>query len=148
MGRRLLTLLDRMRPSVASRVARAQARQKIGHDQSSHDRQFHLGDSVFVRNFAVGPTWIAGCITAENGPRSFTVELNDGRVVKRHLDHVRSRSVGLPPVDSNGDSIADIPLPSIPASPEPTDHEVSCSSQPTTPRRFTRQRGPPDRYTP
>ena len=137
-----------MRPSVASRVARAQARQKVGHDQSSHDRQFNLGDSVFVRNFAVGPTWVAGCISAENGPRSFVVELSDGRVVKRHIDHVRSRSVGPPSIHSNGDGIADIPLPSIPASPEPIDHEVSSSSQPATPRRSTRQRVPPDRYTP
>lgn len=48
---------------------------------------------------------LAGCITAENGPKSFMVELSDGRVLKRHLDHVRSSSVGHPPVDSNGDGI-------------------------------------------
>ena len=43
--------------------------------------------------FAVGPTWIAGCITAENGPKSFMVELSDSRMVKHHLDQIRSSSV-------------------------------------------------------
>lgn len=46
----LLTRLDQMRPSVSSWVTRAQAHQKAGHDQLSHDRQSKLGDSVFVRN--------------------------------------------------------------------------------------------------
>ena len=99
-----------MRPSVASRVTRAQARQKAGHDKMSQDRQFTLltkpssptngeGDSVFVRNFAAGPMWVAGSITAECEPRSFDVELGDGRVVKCHIDPVRSRAVA-PPGDN------------------------------------------------
>ena len=96
MGRHLQTHLDLMCPSVSLRVIRAKARQKVGHDKSSHDRQFTLGDSVFAWNFATGPTWIAGSVTAEHGPCSFLVELSDGRVVKRHIDHVRRRTVAHP----------------------------------------------------
>ena len=71
-------------------MTRAHAHQKAAHDKTSYDRQFTLGDSVFVRNFAAGPTWVAGSITAERGPQSFDVELCDGRVVKRHIDNIRS----------------------------------------------------------
>ena len=67
MRHRLQTRLDLMHPSVASRVTRAQARQKAGHDKTSQDRQFTLGNSVFVRNFAASPTWVAVSITAEHG---------------------------------------------------------------------------------
>ena len=48
---------------------------------------------MFVQNFAAGPSWVAGTIIAVCGPLSFDVELRDGRVVKCHIDHVRSRTV-------------------------------------------------------
>ena len=96
MGRHLQTHLDLMCPSVSLQVIRAKAHQKVDHDKSSYDRQFTLVDSVFVWNFAAGPTWIAGSITAEHGPCAFVVELSDGRVVKCHIDHVRRRTVAHP----------------------------------------------------
>ena len=102
-------------------VTRAQARQKAGHDKMSQDRQFTLGDSVFVWNFAAGPTWVAGSITAECGPRSFDVELGDGRVGKRHIDHVRSWAVAPPGDNSASVDTEDIPLPSTSAPTEPVD---------------------------
>ena len=122
-------------------MSRAQARQKAGHYKASHDRQLTLGDSVFVQSFAAGPTWVAGVITAERGPRSFDVELCDGRVVKRHIDHVRSQD-GSVSVD-----IEDVPLPSYTAS-EPGNAQGPSAAQVTSPHRSTRVRGPPDRYTP
>ena len=148
LGRRLRTHLDLMRPSVASRVARAQDRQKADHDRSSRDRKFEPGSLVFVKNFTAGPNWLPGCIRSLRGPLSFEVELDDGRVVKRHVDHVRSRRRA-PSMDepSNGD-MDDVPLPWPPESTEPVDASSSESSHSTTPRRSTRTRGPPDRYTP
>ena len=148
MGRRLQTRLDLMRPSVASRVIRAQARQKAGHDKTGQDRQFTLGDSAFVRNFAASPTWVAGSITAERGLRSFDVELGDGRVVKRHIDHIRSRAVAHPGSNSASVDTEDIPLPSTAAPTEPVDTPSPSTPPVTTPRRSTRTRAPPDRYTP
>ena len=137
-----------MRPSVASCVARAQDRQKADHDRSSRDRKFEPGSLVFVKNFTAGPNWLPGCIRSLRGPLSFEVELDDGRVVKRHVDHVRSRRRA-PSMDepSNGD-MDDVPLPWPSESTEPVDASSSESSHSTTPRRSTRTRGPPDRYTP
>ena len=148
MGRRLQTHLDLMHPSMPSHVTRAQARRKAGHDKTNQDRQFTLGDSVFVWNFAASPTWVAGSITAECGPRSFDVELCDGRVVKRHIDHIRSRTVARPWDNPASVDTEDIPLPSTSAPPEPVDAPSPSAPPVTSPRRSTRTHRPPDRYTP
>ena len=131
-----------MRLSISYQVTRAQARQKAGHDQSSKDRQVKLGD--LMRNIAAGLTWVAGSITAaESGPRSFVVELSDGRVVKRHLGHVRSKTVAHSQDITNEHNIDDIQWPFLPAAAEPVGEDGSSSSQMTTPRRSTRQQGSP-----
>ena len=46
---------------------------------------------MFVRNFAAGHSWVT--VIAVCVPLSFDVELRDGRVVKSHIDHIRSREV-------------------------------------------------------
>ena len=51
-----------------------------------------VGDKVHATNFSRGPAWVSGVITASNGPVSYTVEIQDGRTWKRHVDHVRGRS--------------------------------------------------------
>lgn len=144
MGRRLQTQLDLIRPSIASRVSRAQAHQKVGHDKSSHDRQFTLGEAVFVRNFTAGPRWVAGVITTERGPRSFDVELSDARVIRRHIDHIRKRKEGTQVEDSTRVDNEDVPLSSTP---EIEKDQGPTIPQVTVPRRSNRVRRPPDRYT-
>lgn len=114
----------------------------------SQDRQFKLGDSVFVRNFTAGLTWVAGSITAENGPRSFIVELRDGQVVKSHIDHVRSRTVAHSQDVSDEHDTDDIQWPSLLAPAEPVIKDGSSSAQVTTPQTSTRQCIPPKCYTP
>ena len=56
MGRPLKTHLDFLRPDLASKVREAQ----VTHDQKSHFHLFQVGDQVFIRNFVVGPKWLAG----------------------------------------------------------------------------------------
>ena len=51
-----------------------------------------LGDSVFARNFGTGQKWLAGTVVTVKG-QSCTVELADGRNIRRHLDHIRPCSV-------------------------------------------------------
>ena len=50
-----------------------------------------MGDTVGVKNFAAGPKWLEGYVTNQNGPVSFEVTLIDGRVVRRHIDHLNSK---------------------------------------------------------
>ena len=45
-----------------------------------------------MRNFSnSNEKWLPGAILAQRGPLSFVVELTDGRVFRRHQDHVRLR---------------------------------------------------------
>ena len=91
-GRRLTTRLDLSKPSREARVESNQQRQKKGHDLHARERQFSLGDHVFVRNFANGPVWLSGRVLEVTGPCPCVVTLQDGRLVRRHQDHIRRRS--------------------------------------------------------
>ena len=44
---------------------------------------------MFVSNFGRGQDWLAGVVESQTRPLSFRVRLEDGRLVKRHMDHVR-----------------------------------------------------------
>ena len=47
---------------------------------------------MYVCNFSNGARWLPGKISAVLGSRHFEVKLSDGRIVKKHLDHVRMRT--------------------------------------------------------
>ena len=96
MGRRPRSHLDLLHPTVKSKVQANQFRQKMAHDRSAQNREFQLDDTVYVRNFAGGAVWLPGRITAVRGPYSFEATLQDGRVVRRHIDHVRRRFPAVP----------------------------------------------------
>ena len=51
-----------------------------------------MEDQVYVRGFGNGPRWIPGTIVKVHGSRSFEIKLSDGRMVRRHLDHIRLRT--------------------------------------------------------
>ena len=46
---------------------------------------------MFANNFSGKEEWVPGIISKVQGPVSFLISLDDGRVVCRHVDHVKSR---------------------------------------------------------
>ena len=46
---------------------------------------------MFV-NFGHGSKWLAGIIEEIRGPLTYMVKLSDGRLVRRHVDHIRNRT--------------------------------------------------------
>ena len=92
-GRHVHTHLDLVKPNLTSRVQLKQQQQKSAHDLHAKERRFQVGDTVFARNFPVTsvPTWLSGQIIAVHGPLSYLIELEDGRHICRHVDHIRSR---------------------------------------------------------
>ena len=93
MGRRPRSHLDLMHPTTTSRVLASQARQKAGHDQrASKVRSFQLDEAVYAKNSASGPKWVSGVITAIRGPLSYEVTLSDHRVIRHHVDHLKSHA--------------------------------------------------------
>ena len=50
------------------------------------------GAQVYARNFSQGPKRVPGILRESNGPTAFKVELEDGRMWRRHQDHLISES--------------------------------------------------------
>ena len=141
MGRLPRCHLDLMRPDITPKVRRCQERQKTNHDHHAKERSLVEGDAVFVKNFGAGPAWLAGSIVDTLGSLSLQVKLTDGRVVRRHIDHVRVRFTPLhdevleeeddyfSQADPEEQQPLELKVPQPPATPAP-----SQSSPPTTAR--------------
>ena len=85
------TRLDLLRPSVQDKVLQKQAYDKQRHDTHAAARTFMTGDSAWALNFQGKPKWMPTVIENQLGPLTFTVRLSDGRLWKRHQDHIRER---------------------------------------------------------
>ena len=77
-GRMLLVIVD---ADLGVAVSQKQARQKKNHDLHSHSRDFHVGERVLVRNMRP--------IVEHRGPLSYLVQVANGVVWRRHVDHLR-----------------------------------------------------------
>ena len=90
MGRRLISALDLLRPNLDRQI-----REKMSSvvDRPKTNRiDLQLLDPVYVRNFGQGSLWWKGKIVNRHGPVTWLIELTDGRVIQRHVDHVRLRN--------------------------------------------------------
>ena len=52
-----------------------------------------MGDLVYVKNFRPGPEWLPAMVVAKLGPLSYLVENSDHKSWRRHIYHLKSRSV-------------------------------------------------------
>ena len=147
LRRKPRSILNLLQPDVGHRVRSNQARQKFGHDKHAKARQFMVDDSVFIRNFSTtGPTWLPGTIIETRGPLTFYIQLGDGRVCRRHIDHIRHRACETPVTDVQ-DEIDDNLLPTPASTQSDTSDSAITNSTPTIElRRSTRTRNPPDRF--
>ena len=64
---------------------------KVHHDTNCKLREFDAGDAVYIRNFKGTPLWLPGTIDKCRGPVSYSVKLQNGTVLKRHVDHIKGR---------------------------------------------------------
>ena len=62
LGRHPRSRLDLLKPNTAERVERNQRKQKEQHDLRSRERNFGVGDDVFVRNYHHGNKSLPGVI--------------------------------------------------------------------------------------
>lgn len=92
-GRPLRLQLDLMCPNIQSNVIYHQEQRKHDHDRRAKERDFKPGDSVYVQNCAQGANWLPGVVVEARGPISYTVSLEDRRLVRRHVDHIRIREL-------------------------------------------------------
>ena len=135
--------MDLLKPNIATGVQINQTRQKLGHDMRTRDRQVNIDDRVFVRNFATsGNTWLPGVIIEPRGELAFFVELQDGRVFRRHIDHIRHRTCPVDGSDTSAETDDILPPTTANSAISSTDESSHRSD---ILRRSTRVRNPPDR---
>ena len=92
MGKQIRTRLDLLVPSVDDNVIENQPKMIKG----GKTRYFYIGDNVYILNFSKNAKehkWLSAVIVSKPGPLTYIVELPNGRLFKRHVDHIRARSV-------------------------------------------------------
>ena len=149
LKRGLRTRLDLLRPSVHDTVRDKQDVQKTHHNHHAREREMTVGQTVMVRNLRPGDAWIPGVIVKMLGPVSYLVDVGEGRVWKRHVDHLKQRDLPDPEHSSLEETDSELPTPetdvatpvttpeaSVTESTEPVDESV-LSSTPDSPTATT-----------
>ncbi len=90
LGRRSRSQVDLAKPDLNQQV---EAKQLTFPAQKGKEKEASLsiGSLVFIKNFCPGLRWLPGSITRASGPKSFIITLTDGRIVRRHVNHIRHR---------------------------------------------------------
>ena len=160
MNRHLRSHLDLLHPNFLAQVQQKREKQKDHHDQHSKQHNFKEGERVYAKDFPEGKKWLPGIIAKKEGKVTYHVLLDDNRVVRRHIDHVRSRTpdstaeVDLPQDNTDEDEILfDTTLP-VTTRREPDNDNNGESSVPNNLsessnvelRRSNRTRQPPIRF--
>ena len=85
-----------------------------------------------MKNFSkTGPVWLAGIINEKKGPLNFHIELADGCILRRHMEHIQQRMCkkeNKQPVDWDDDSLL---TPTSTSATTPVDNNPTVSLQPT-----------------
>ena len=131
MGRRPKTRLDLLYPDLGKEVQSQQVKQRFYADRSAKARGFCIGDIVYARNYAVGKAWLPATVLGVDGPVSFVVRLDDGRIWRRHCEQLRERFVD---VDSDEPDFPDLTPPSEEAAGGDIGSPAAESTSPLMPR--------------
>ncbi|UYV73841.1 hypothetical protein LAZ67_11001093, partial [Cordylochernes scorpioides] len=137
MNRNLKSLINKFHPEGVSE-GRMRQEDRLIRNWKPH-RVVNEGQAVIARGYH-GPRWLPGVVREKTGPVSIKVETNDGEIVNRHLDQVRSceESEALPSTSSTPQVTPDFERP-------PAVQETDSSEGTPKPvlRRSLRIRKPP-----
>ncbi len=144
LQRKLRTQFDLLKPSIKGTVEAHQAAQKVNHDQHSKLRSLDLGSLVMVKDFRHSKQWIPGTIVKKLGPLTYHVDVGNGQILKRHVDHLTLRQES---------SVEDITITASDSTIQDNFHYPESDSpvptppveNPQGPRYPQRERRPPDR---
>ena len=92
LGRKPRSTLDLVYPEIGRKVLQSQASQKLTHDWHAKEHTMREGEAVYASNFKSGPKWMPGVLKQSAGPTSSSFQLEGGRLLRRHQDHLIPRS--------------------------------------------------------
>ena len=109
MGKKLRNTLDLLHPDLTKKLSeKSQKWSNTG--RASKCRKFSVGDTLFACNHRGKTVWIPATVIKITGTRSYLVKVNDGIVLRRHIDQLRSRYPTGVEVSQSSDT-EDWPLP-------------------------------------
>ncbi|XP_028400838.1 uncharacterized protein K02A2.6-like [Dendronephthya gigantea] len=88
LQREVRTRLSLVKPDLTRTVAHEQSKMKSHFDQHTKSRQFAPGDNVLAKDFTSSERWQPAQVLQRKSIRSYSVQLSDGRVWNRHVDHL------------------------------------------------------------
>ena len=93
LNRQIRTRVDIMLPHKHNHVLVKQQNMITG-GKRSVSRSLYMGDPVRIINFSkhAKDKWLPGVVTDKHGPLTYLITLDDGRIFRRHLDHIRLRT--------------------------------------------------------
>ena len=74
-----------------SEVQIRQERQVTDRNKGTKSRVITVGETVFVQDLPNGSSWTPGVVKEQRGPKTYLVELENGCVFRRHIDHIQHR---------------------------------------------------------
>ena len=101
---------------------------KFYHDRRAKFRELSVGDTVLARGDLSREKWQSGTVLKHNAPHSYQVQLDDGRIWRRHADDVLQNNPSTKPAEPATPSLDEAIQPSsaVEAShPLPTDRPDS-----------------------
>ena len=143
-GRQLRIRFDLLHPELNVEIERKQQQQKKNFDRNVQQREFTIGDYVFVRNYSrhhqADQRWISGTISRQIGQVTFIVRLEDSEIcVKRHKNQMRHRVPNrIPEIEASSTPIEDNTSQLVNSTEEP--HYPSRRRRP--PRDLLKRTGP------
>ena len=88
LQRKLRTRFDLLNPNIESVVKIKQSNQKTHHDKHVKQRHFSKGQLVMVKDFIL-MKWIPGKIVNTTGPLSYSIQIENERIICHHVDHCK-----------------------------------------------------------
>ena len=145
MQRKPRSRLDLLKPQLSTTVHLKQTKQKLNHDKSTPVHQFQIDDAVYVQDLPSRSTWLPGTVVKIRGLLTYDIELEDGRIVTRHVDNIRRQQ---PQTTSLSSSITteDDCLPTAVACSDNSSVTEPTDSAAVPLHRSTRVTHPPNRY--
>ena len=140
LQRRLRTIFDLLKPDTRGMVTSKQTDQKQHHDKHVKLRDLFVGTPVMVRDYHHSHQWIPGRVLKKLGPVTYSVDVGDGRIWKRHIDQLTERFGARDTPESPRDALNDDDGFQYPAQPEP-----ECEPEPVREAEPARVVPPPQR---
>ena len=79
--------LDLVKPDLRQQVQSKQMVQ-ITNSGGRLEKNFEVGTDVLAENFGAGKCWLTVTIVHSCGPKSYKIELNDGRIMRRYVNQI------------------------------------------------------------